>query len=183
MKIRVSRVAVLSVISALSILLWSNATSAQDCGLLVKGGIYDYSSTNVDIRQLDYFIDWFRSQNFSSLQDAKQRSLTTGVVIDDVPISNAYGDSEDSFKQFKNDIESYRAGTHLLEAKLKSTLKTINTRVIDHLGRCLSQHGLHAWLETTSDPRVFRLTLSGSASSSSIFPNMRMTDLESQSKE
>lgn len=141
---------------------------AQDCGLITRGGIYDYSSTQYDKRQLDSFVDWFRSQTFTSYENAKERSGSVGVVIKGIPGNAQYADSESGFGQLKQDIDSYRAGNKDLREKLTSFLRTINTRVNDNLTRCLLQAGLHAWLETTEDPKIFRLVLKFTSSSDKV---------------
>ena len=130
---------------------------AQNCELLTKGGIYDYTSTSYDSKQISSFVDWFRSHESTTYQQAKSEGIGINIPIDDVLVGADYGKSESGYSQFKKDVEKYHSAASSVSTKLTAVLRHINPLVITELSKCLSQNGLHAWLQMTENPTAFLL--------------------------
>src|SRR5262249_627926 len=94
-----------------------------------------------------------------SYEEAKSHSAQLGVPIGKILAKGQYEDSEQGYGQFKADLETFASGNVSVRQKLVTVLKTINPDVIEQVGKCLLQKGLHAWLETTAVPEVFKLAV------------------------
>lgn len=144
-------------VAGLALLALPSMASAQGCLALAQGGIYDYKSASFDSEHVSSFIDWLRTHQSSTYQQAKSEGFGLSVPIDDVLIGANYSKDESGFSQFKNDIDSYHSASKSSKTKIATYAKTINAAVIAAIEKCMARRGLKVWLESTPNPAVFKL--------------------------
>jgi hypothetical protein len=161
-----TRLLLIVVTSILSIL---PSLSHAQCSLLTDNGIYDYKSTRYDAAHFSSFVNWFRSQEYDSYETAKAKGFSLAAVVKTVPVKATYNESEEGFREFKRDIESFTSDTKNYSERLRQEFKVINSGVIEAVERCLSRKGVvHAWLEIKSNPAKLNLAMTFNSPGSAV---------------
>ena len=145
----------LRVIVLLAFCLKALSSLAQDCSQILRGGIYDVYQNSSATDRAASFVNWFKQKQFSSYQEAKNTSLDIGIPIGDILAGLGFSNDEQGFSQFSNEINSYTSSSTSFKQNLSNKISTINPQVVAAWDHCITQPGLHFWLERTDDPKTF----------------------------
>jgi len=131
-----------------------------DCSQILQHGIYNYTSTDFNNERLQSFINWFKSENIQTYQQAKSSTFNVTVPIDDIIVGLGYSQDENGFQQVKNYLETYNSQTLAEKTKLSQTIQKIEPEIIKSWNNCIqtmNQGVVILWIEHTSNPNTFNL--------------------------
>lgn len=128
----------------------------SDCSLLLRDGLFEYDSLETDTERIAAFSHWLRDRRYAFLQDSSGTDLSVSIPS---LLTLGFGHDQERWSEFWSDIESHANASEAVKARLLSHSRKVNEELAKTYVSCLSQFGLHAWVETTSDPMVFALAM------------------------
>lgn len=132
------------------LLLGLSSVASAQCSALVKDGVFetfDSSSENVSVKA---FMNWVRDHHSSS----SSSSAGGGISI---PVIGSLNGSSEQYSQLESDYAAMNAGNTSARSRLITHARSVSATLAQRFNECLAIRGLHVWLETTSDPHVFRV--------------------------
>jgi hypothetical protein len=139
-------------IIAIFAVLSGHTVAQTSCDALVANGVFDTQSSSVsEDRRLD-FVNWARDRRES------MNSNSGGGNIDiSVP---GYGDlklggNAENARQFWQDIENYDSGNTSQRTRVTGYVQKASEVIAKAFNDCINSSGLHVWIETNRNPRVF----------------------------
>jgi hypothetical protein len=82
-----------------------------DCSQILKHGMYNYTSTDFNNERLQSLINWFKSENIQTYEQAKSSSFNATVPIYGVMVGLGFSQDESGFQHLKNYLETYNSQT------------------------------------------------------------------------
>lgn len=135
-------------------------TFGQDCSQILQHGIYNYTSTDFQNERLQSLINWYKSENIQTYENAKSSSFNATIPIDGVLVGLGFSQDENGFQHLKNYLETYSSQTLEEKTKFAQVIQQIEPEIIKAWNNCvqtMSQGNVLLWIEYTSDPNVFNL--------------------------
>ncbi len=149
-----------ALIGSVLLFLIPGRVNAQNCTILLQGGIYDYTNIQREDEAISSFVNWFRSHKQTTFSQYQKSELNVFVPVGDALVPAGYSQNEQGYQQFVKDVETYNSGKSDVRSKLSIVLKKINPQVISAVKECLTQKGLHVWLLRTADQDIFQIAAS-----------------------
>ncbi|WP_157731098.1 hypothetical protein [Variovorax sp. HW608] len=141
--------------TALAVALLANVATSADCNSLLRQGIFEFSSLNSELDKAEAVRNWYRNQSSSSDKSSGSHGGNLGYD----GFSLAYKDDAKAAKEAKQDVESYNENNSSLRSRVVEIGTRVNVALAQEFNKCLSTPGLHAWVETSSDPFVFTIAM------------------------
>lgn len=142
------RNAVVVVWTVLLLGMWSEA-SAQ-CSALVKDGVFETFDMSSERVSVNAFMNWLRDHRSSS------SSSSTGGGIS-IPVIGSLNGSSEQNSQLESDYAAMNAGNSAARSRLITHARSVSAALAQRFNECMAIRGLHLWLETTTNPKVFRV--------------------------
>lgn len=133
----------------------SGPSVAQDCGALLRGGVFDISQYSSDQEQARSFASWYCDKRFSSEEDANSLGASGVIPVKGVPVRLGFDSKKQSFQSWQTEFCSKVNSSASEQSRVRQFLQTASSQIIEGFNRCISAYGIHAWLERTADPRTF----------------------------
>jgi hypothetical protein len=144
-------------IAFIATLLVQNIVFGQECSEILNHGIYDYSSISSKHDRAQAVVNWYKSSDVSSYDEAKKLSLSGYIPIDDILVGFGFDKSEKGFKEFQNYAEKYSSKSTIEKSNFDKVVSSINPNVVKAWSDCINTRDVHIWIEYTSNPKEFFL--------------------------
>lgn len=145
---------------ALSVLLFafvSQLANAQSCDFLLHQGVFDEQSMRQSVTNETAFLSWYCEQNFSSQSAADSFGASIGAPFDGLSVALGFKGSSQNFEQWQSNLcQEVRSGTRY-QSQFQSHMRTVSTRLIDAVEKCINRQGFHVWIERSDNPNRFAL--------------------------
>jgi hypothetical protein len=165
-------------VSSVAFLLISSASAFSQCAIL-KDGLYDTSFKSSENARAQAFRNWFCQKNYSEQKDANQLKLDAGLPIADIPVQLGFNSKSQNWKVFRSEYCSDSTFYSQYYDKTLDFTRTVNQTVVGAIATCLTQKGLHVWIEQTSDQDTFRFrALWNPDTQKAAIPKIRTLDFE-----
>lgn len=136
----------------------SGAAIAADCNLLLKDGVFDQYDVTSDRHRYEHVRHSFCSQNFRESQSARSWAASAQVPIYGVLAKFGLKSDWSNFEQSRDSFCSSDEKTTLVDDHFKANVRTADKALLDAFIRCAeAENGLHVFLKTTADPKLFHL--------------------------
>jgi hypothetical protein len=97
----------------------------------------------------------FCDKKFSNAQQANDFGASLGFPFKGVPIKLGFDSSSQKWSEWYSDFCSSVKQDEYLQLTVREHVESINDQVIQGFNSCIQAHGLHVWIEQTSDPKEF----------------------------
>ena len=127
---------------------WSDA--AAQCSALVRDGVFETFSVSSENVSVNAFMNWVRDHRSSS------SSSSTGGGIS-IPVIGSLNGSSEQYAQLESDYAAMNSGSSAARQRLITHARSVSATLAQRFNECMAIKGLHVWLETTRNPKVFRV--------------------------
>ncbi len=143
---------------AFLLMLAAAPSGAQDrCRDILAAGVYEFTSTNLDEREVKSWSDWFAarySDRSGSAESQRQTlSATYGAWGGDYNSDRA----KNQYRDLTHSTEEYRAGFTERQKAVRAASQTISQAVVSEWSRCMQQVGFHASYSLTAVPQDYMI--------------------------
>jgi hypothetical protein len=154
----------------LAIFLSTTWRAGAQCDALARLGLYDFSLTHTDERGLIALTNWLSSQRSTDFQKVSGGGISAGIPIGDIPVALNLEGSQSGWDRTTEQGSQYSTERREHSAQFYQALRQINPGVVAAWQACMTQGGLHVWLETLSASDFYvaaRFTSTGTQTSTS----------------
>jgi hypothetical protein len=139
------------VAAALFAVFLGNASEAvAQCTALVRDGVFETFNVGSDSVSASAFMNWVRDHRSST----SSSDVGGGISI---PVIGSLNGSSQQYAQLESDYAAMNSGSSTARSRLITHARSVSAVLAQRFNECMAIKGLHVWLETTDDPRVFKV--------------------------
>ena len=156
---------------AFGITLDGGGALAGDCSML-RSGLYDTNAAQSDMELAASFRHLLCQQNLHNSSDVRNFGLSLGIQYVDLSgslgLNNNQNEWQQSFTAFCDDQIYNRS----FKQRAETLVRRVNAQVVDALKVCLTQKGVHAWIEQGDRSFLFFMQYNSSSSNDPFVPRV-----------
>ena len=142
-------------IMILLILFSHNIAEAQQCAEMLKYGIYDIRSLDINKQTAASFKQWFCGEQFSQQSSVRSFGANIGLPLDGVPVELGLDSEGKNYSDWRSSFCGGKETTNNFQFKLSEQITKVSRVLLQEFNKCMESDGLHVWLELTEDPFRF----------------------------